>query len=69
MDNNERMKGCACTQKLSDLARAARTVTKSSLKQVTCVNCGKVFWSNAETASCFDCTRKLGTQINPAKNG
>jgi hypothetical protein len=67
MDNNKKEKDCACTQKLLDLARAAHTVKKSSLMKVTCVDCKKVFWSNVEMKSCFDCIRKLGTPINPEK--
>lgn len=67
MDNNKKVEGCACTQKLLDFTRAATTVKKTSLIKVTCVDCGKIFWSNVEMKSCFDCTRKLDTPINPEK--
>jgi|GEM_PF-3105779 len=42
MSEGKTTKGCACTQKLSDLLRAPQPVKKSSLKKVTCADCGKV---------------------------
>lgn len=36
-------KSCVCTQRLTDMLRAAQPVKKSSLMKVTCAHCGKVF--------------------------
>jgi hypothetical protein len=58
MNEDETAKKCACTQKLSDLLRAAQPVKKSSLIEVTGADCGKVFWSDRETEYCFDCEAK-----------
>ncbi|UCH32453.1 MAG: hypothetical protein JSV05_03490 [Candidatus Bathyarchaeota archaeon] len=58
MNDGETAKGCACTQKLSDLLRAAQPVKKSSLMKATCADCGKVFCSDRETEYCFDCETK-----------
>ena len=60
MVESEKMKGCACgcTQRFSDLLRAERPVKKSSLIKVTCVDCGKVSWSNLEKEHCFNCEAK-----------
>ena len=60
MVEGETTKGCpcGCTQRFSDLLRAERPVKKSSLIKVTCVDCGKVFWSNLEKEYCFDCEAK-----------
>ena len=58
MSEGKTAKGCACTQKLSDLLRASQPVKKSSLKKVTCADCGKVFGSDRETEYCFDCEAK-----------
>jgi hypothetical protein len=49
---------CGCTQRFSDMLRAAQPVKKSSLVKVTCADCGKVFWSNLEKEYCFDCEAK-----------
>lgn len=61
MTENKTAKGCACSQKLLDLLRAAKPAKKSSLIKVTCVDCGKVFWSNSDKEYCFDCERKVTT--------
>jgi hypothetical protein len=65
---SETTKGCACTQGLRDRFRAY-TAQKDSLKEVTCVACGKVFWTNAEIECCFDCNaikkkRQEGNDVN-----
>lgn len=31
---------------------------ESTIKQVTCVNCGKNFKTNSEKKICFDCSKK-----------
>lgn len=42
---------CACSLDIVD--------KKSSLKQISCKNCGKIFKTNKDTDLCFDCrTRK-----------
>jgi len=58
MTENRTPKTCACTQRLSDLLRAAKPVKPSSLVKVACVGCGKVFWSDSEKEYCFECDAK-----------
>ncbi|MCE7698095.1 MAG: hypothetical protein K8E24_004400 [Methanobacterium paludis] len=41
---------CSCSLDIID--------KESSLKQVTCRNCGKVFKTNRTTEYCFKCERK-----------
>jgi len=49
---------CGCTQKFSDLLRAAQPNKKTSLIRVFCSSCGRVFLSNFEKEYCFDCEVK-----------
>jgi len=55
-------KSCVCTQRLTDMLRAAQPVKKSSLMKVTCVHCGKVFRTDSEREYCFDCEEKMRRQ-------
>jgi len=57
MPESETTKGCACTQNLQDLLRAA-TQKNDLLRKVTCAGCGKVFWTNSDSDYCFDCAAK-----------
>jgi hypothetical protein len=54
------MEGCSCecTQRFSDLLRAAQPIKKSSLIKVTCANCERGFWTNFEKQYCFNCEAK-----------
>ena len=56
MPESETTKGCACTQGLRDLLRAA--AKNDLLRKVTCAGCGKVFWTNSDGEYCFDCAAK-----------
>ncbi len=49
---------CACTQKLLDIRLAAQSAKKASLIKLTCADCGKVYWSNAEKKYCYNCEPK-----------
>lgn len=42
---------CSCSLDIVD--------SKSSLKTVTCKNCGKTFKTNRKTDYCFNCEKKL----------
>jgi len=64
MTESKTTKGCACTQKIQDLLRAAQPEKKTSLVKVTCVGCGKVIWSNSEKEYCFDCEAKRRGAVN-----
>ncbi|MGQ9554676.1 MAG: hypothetical protein ACUVWR_11235 [Anaerolineae bacterium] len=44
-----------------------RPQKRSSLREVTCPSCGKVYWTNRETDLCFDCEKKR--QANPIVQG
>jgi len=37
-----------------------RSQKKSNLRQVACLGCGLVFWTNRETNYCLDCEKKMG---------
>jgi uncharacterized OB-fold protein len=50
-------KGCACTQNLRDLLRAYAP-KKNPLIKIVCSGCGKLFWTNFETAYCSECNAK-----------
>lgn len=58
MVKDKTTEGCACTQNLLDMLRAAQTAKKTSLTKITCSDCGKVFCSNADRKLCFDCEAK-----------
>ena len=62
MSKNETQKGCACTQNLQDLLRAAAP-KNDLLRKVTCVSCGKVFWTSSNNDYCFDCQLKKKQDI------
>jgi hypothetical protein len=57
MSKDETQKGCACTQGLQDLLRAA-SPKNDLLRKFTCAGCGKVFWTNSDSDYCFDCQAK-----------
>ncbi|MDQ1279075.1 MAG: hypothetical protein QG670_335 [Thermoproteota archaeon] len=57
MPENETPKECACTQNLRDLLRAAAP-KNNPLRKVTCINCGKIFWTNSDKDYCFNCQDK-----------
>lgn len=57
MTKKKTSKGCACTQNLQDLLRAAAP-KNDLIRKVTCESCGKVFWTNSKSNYCFDCQAK-----------
>jgi uncharacterized protein with PIN domain len=54
MSESKMTKGCACTQNLQDLLRAAAP-KKDLIRKATCPDCGKIFWTHSDNDYCFDC--------------
>jgi len=55
---------CACVKDpfaLLPPEMRPREQKKSSLRQVTCPNCGLVFWTNRATDYCMECEKKVLT--------
>jgi uncharacterized protein with PIN domain len=51
---------CAAGDLFADLPLELRPrpQKRSSLREVTCPSCGKVYWTNRDTDLCFDCEKR-----------